>query len=340
MTLLRPGSGRARSSSALSRAAQHGELKRLRPGIYVRAEQWDHLRLRGRHRAYCAALGLTTPSAIFCCTSALSLYGVPLLSWPRWVHFRCATGATAGHRRTEFFPVHIRRPLRPAGVTAREADHLARGEGLARPYMWIPVAGVVFEDDSPVKIKVEPLPHVLVDTLPGMSRQEAVMVLDAALAGRYGYGKRVRDPDLDGAENVLRKRDSAQWRELRAFADARSESPGESRCRVLFDELGFEAPQLQKELSLPRIGRIRVDFWWEDIVCEFDGMIKYTRGFSGQAAEQVVQREKLREDALRLLDYRVVRLTWSDLNHPEELGRKLLLAGVPHRALRQFTAAA
>ncbi|GFZ93219.1 hypothetical protein GNZ21_05310 [Nesterenkonia alkaliphila] len=225
-------------------------------------------------------------------------------------------------------------------MTRVEAEARIKSGRLGVPATEVEVPGVSLQDGGPVKVKVEPLPYALVDTLPGMPRQEAVMVFDAALAGRYGYGKAVRDPDLDGAENVLPIRDTARWRELRAFADAGSESPGESRCRVIIDELGFQAPQLQKELSVPRIGRIRVDFWWEDVVCEFDEMIKYTHGFSGQAAEQVVQWEKLREDALRLLDYRVVRLTWSDLEDPEELGRKLLLAGVPHRALRQFTTAA
>lgn len=195
------------------------------------------------------------------------------------------------------------------------------------------VPGVRFQGGAAVTVKVEPLPLVLMDTLAGFPRQEAMMVLDAALAGRYGYGKLVTEDDLNCAEEMLKTRTAREWVSLRSFADARSESPGESRCRVLIDELGFEPPELQKEINLPGIGKVRLDFWWLGVICEFDGMIKYTRGFTGQAAEEVVQKEKLREDALRMLDYQVVRVTWDDLDAPDSLKRKLLWAGVPQRNL-------
>lgn len=100
---------------------------------------------------------------------------------------------------------------------------------------------------------------------------------------------------------------------------------------MLFDELSFAARQLQMELRLTGVGRVRVDFMWEAIVCEFDGMIKYARGLSGVDAQEVLQREKLSEDAFRLHSYCVARITWADLDRPDELKRKLLLAGVPGR---------
>lgn len=163
------------------------------------------------------------------------------------------------------------------------------------------------------------------------------MILDAAISGRYGFGKIISNADLDEAELLSRPADVPRWHSLRSFADARSESPGESRCRALIEELGFAAPELQKEIHLPRIGKARVDFWWPGVICEFDGMIKYTQGFSGIAAEEVVQKEKLREDALRMLGYQVVRITWEELNNPQWLQRKLLWAGVPHMALGDIT---
>lgn len=58
-----------------------------------------------------------------------------------------------------------------------------------------------------------------------------------------------------------------------------------------------------------RDGRLvaRVDFLFrqERIVIEFDGAMKYD-GVSGR-------------DALRALGFRVVRLTWADLHHPERV---------------------
>ncbi|WP_150460035.1 hypothetical protein [Nesterenkonia ebinurensis] len=303
-------------------------------------KEWESARLSERHRAFGAAMALTRPSAVLCGVTALSMYTAPLMTWPREVHLRSRRTKDRGRRRTPYFPVQGLAPLKPAGMSRAEAQQGLESGELGIQAMKVNVPGVVFEDGSPVKVKVEPLPYVLVDTLPGLPRQEAIMVLDAVLAGRYGYGQSVQDTDLDAVEYVLKKQDAESWKRLRAFADPRSESPGESRCRVLIDDLGFAPPELQKDLDLPRVGRVRVDFWWEDVVCEFDGMVKYTRGFTTQAPEEVIQQEKLREDALRLLDYRVVRLTWDDLNHPDELGRKLLLAGVPHRALQQFRAAA
>lgn len=55
-------------------------------------------------------------------------------------------------------------------------------------------------------VKVEPLPYVLVDTLHTMPRQQAMVILDAALAGNYGYGLRVGESDLREAQSVLNQR--------------------------------------------------------------------------------------------------------------------------------------
>jgi hypothetical protein len=332
LELLCAGTRRGRSRSALNRAVHTGELKRLRPGVFVGAEQWAGARLSERHRAFTAAVGLTSSSVVFCGVTALSLYGVPLLSWPRQVHCRTRHQSRVGVHQTGVLSVRAQFPLKPAALSRRAAQVQVRSGELPLPHRDVAVPGVTFEDGSPVCVKVEPLPYVLVDTLPSMTRQEAIVALDAVLAGNYEYGVSVSDADLRSAETILTERRSAPWRKLREFADPRSESPGESRSRVLFDELGFHAPELQVELNLVGVGRVRVDFWWEDLVCEFDGMIKYTRQLSGVSAEEVVKQEKLREDALRMHGYRVVRISWRDLDHPEALARKLLLAGAPHRA--------
>lgn len=331
VTLLRPSPGGDSSSSVLNRRVQRGELLRLRPGCFVAHEEWKRARLSQRHRTFTAAVALNAPDSVFCGATALSLYDLPLLKWPQEVHRRTLHRGNVRRTDTPYFTVRSYFPLKPARLARPDAEALVRNGELQIPTHDIAVPGVRFQDGVKVKVNVEPLPLVLMDTLPGIARQEAMMVLDAALAGRYGYGKLVTEADLDWAEEMLKTRDVRRWGSLRSFADVRSESPGESRCRVLIDELGFEPPELQKEIYLPRIGRVRLDFWWSGVICEFDGMIKYTRGFTGQAAEEVVQKEKLREDALRMLDYQVVRVTWDDLNDPDSLNRKLLWAGVPQR---------
>ena len=52
---------------------------------------------------------------------------------------------------------------------------------------------------------------------------------------------------------------------------------------------------------------------------EFDGAVKY----SGADGRQALVDEKHREDELRRLGYRVVRLTWRDLADPERVARLL-----------------
>ena len=56
-----------------------------------------------------------------------------------------------------------------------------------------------------------------------------------------------------------------------------------------------------------------------EVVVEFDGAVKY----SGPEGREHLIAEKRREDALRRLGYRVVRLLWSDLSNPERVARLL-----------------
>jgi hypothetical protein len=119
------------------------------------------------------------------------------------------------------------------------------------------------------------------------------------------------------------------------FADARSESPGESISRLVIHELGFVAPDLQVEVIVK--GRCyRSDFGWEDgaLLGEFDGQAKYRAAEGGGKPEEVVWREKQREDAIRSDGHRMVRWVWSDLSH-SRLGQILTSARVPREPVRK-----
>lgn len=120
--------------------------------------------------------------------------------------------------------------------------------------------------------------------------------LDAALAsGGYGSG-------VNAARVVV------------ALADARVESPGESRLRWLLHSMG-RAVQPQVWITSTD-GRTlgRVDFLLADapVVIEFDGRLKYED-------QVVLWNEKRREDAIRAEGYEVVRITWADLDHPARI---------------------
>lgn len=201
----------------------------------------------------------------------------------------------------------------------------------------VAIPGVVAEGGEPVYVQVEPLPFVLLDTLPRLSRQTAVVALDAVMAGRYGYQVPVKPEHLHGVEDWLWSRWAREaWQWAVRFADPLSESAGESRSRVVIEELGFVRPRLQSEVRLPGGKRARLDFdWHEDgVFGEFDGRMKYDDAvrLSGTSDQGVYWEEKRREEAIELVTgRRGVRWSWNDLDRPKDLERKLLLRGVSKR---------
>ena len=91
------------------------------------------------------------------------------------------------------------------------------------------------------------------------------------------------------------------------FADGAAESPLESVCRLAFHQQGLPPPTLQAWI---RDGdwAARVDFLWprHRTVVEADGLVKYDQ-------PDALRVEKLRQERLEELGYRVVRVTWSQL---------------------------
>ncbi len=122
-------------------------------------------------------------------------------------------------------------------------------------------------------------------------------------------------------------------RALRAieFSSELSMSPLESLSRVVLAELGFPAPELQKEVRT-RGGTRLLDFWWpeERVAGECDGRVKYSaeRYTAGRSAEEVVWAEKLRENEFTEYGARFVRWTWRDCFEPERLAIRLRMAGL------------
>ena len=152
----------------------------------------------------------------------------------------------------------------------------------------------------------------------------AVAVLQAAdlslRAGLVGADAGLRTGLVTSGDLCALAR-SGPARQVAALASPHSESPGESWTRLVLAGLGVEAEQ-QVEIR-DRDGRFvaRVDFLVRaaGLVIEFDGAVKY----AGAEGRDALVREKRREDALRALGYRVVRITWADLRDPARLVRLL-----------------
>lgn len=178
-------------------------------------------------------------------------------------------------------------------------------------------------------LRVTTAARALVDLACEVGFESAVCSMDAGLRTAV-----VSTGTLTSAlERIDGQAGAGHARRAVAFADAGSESIGESRMRVAISELGLRSPVLQHEFR-GTAGRIigRVDFWWpaERVIAEFDGLVKY-RGSLGRPVEVVVE-EKLREDALReLTGAGFVRAVWSDLQARHELERKLRRALEPQQ---------
>jgi len=108
-------------------------------------------------------------------------------------------------------------------------------------------------------------------------------------------------------------------REVVPLASSRAESPLESLTRLCLVDAEVPAPELQVEIIDPADGwRCRVDMLWPaaQVVLEADGKVKYT--------DRELWREKLRQERLERLGYRVVRALWNDVTvWPDELVQRV-----------------
>ncbi|PWW22499.1 hypothetical protein JD79_01653 [Geodermatophilus normandii] len=179
--------------------------------------------------------------------------------------------------------------------------------------------------------------RTLVDCAREWGVTDAVVAMDAALHDRV-----VDREDLRAA--VLR---ATHWVGVgdaaRAFglADGRAESPLESRGRLALLEAGLPCPELQVEVHGPRGFVARVDAWYEEagVAVEFDGRVKYLDPVDGREVGEVLWREKRREDRLRELGIRVVRLAREDVapRRRRELAVRVgVLLAEPMAGVRRF----
>lgn len=180
--------------------------------------------------------------------------------------------------------------------------------------------------------------RTLVDCGREWSLEDAVIAMDAALLAGTTTAPELRDAlalarHWPGSPRVVR---------AVALADGRAESPLETRGRLRV--VGAGLPVFQPQVEIWSGGRLLavVDGWYDDaaIVLEFDGKLKYTDPWRDRTPGQVLWEEKRREDTLRGLDIRVVRVADEDVGRGwGALDRRLrAMLSVPGPVDRRFTA--
>lgn len=271
---------------------REGGLVRLRRGCYIRGSTWAAQKpwVRSRQLIAAHAHGTLTTSAgglVYSHNSAARLHGLFLWNVDDRVHV--TTGSTASSKSHGFGVVPHTRTLGP-------------GE-------------VVFIDGMPCTS----LERTIVDCCLMFNYKQSLVLTDHAL--RMGAdARRLQETcaSLTGRNGVL------TLRRALAYADARSESPGETLTRELLQRLRIELPELQVEVASTE-GRHRLDFAWrkKKVAMEFDGKVKY---FDYAPTAEVIYQERQREKALTELGWRFIRIKWQDLYREQEFKMRVLRA--------------
>ena len=281
------------------RAHARGELVRVAPGRYVRSSQWAPLTPEDRLVVRTiAALDRLARPVVVSHLCAAALWGLPLVGAP--IPSISVTEPGRGRTHTGAHVTKHRAPLADGDRTTIE------------------------------DVVVTTPARTAVDVALSASRSQAVAALDHCLRTRLCTLAEFRA----AADRRDRRRGASRVAWVGSFSTPLAESAGESVLRVALDGLGFPPPRLQvpfrDDAGLIGYG----DFWWDEVglLDEFDGLRKYRaaewRG--GLSAEEVVVREKLREDRLRALpELRgVVRTVWAELYRPAQLAATLGRAGL------------
>jgi hypothetical protein len=264
-------------------AVRAGVIRRRRRGVYVYATDDDQRTPQQRHvvdiRSVADKLG---PSVAVSHQSACAIHGIATYDAPiDMIHVTRLDGA-AGRR--EYGIVHH--------VGAILEDDLMTVDGVvvvtpARAMLEIAMAGTV---------------------------ESAVVTLDSGL--------HLALTDIDTLASMSAR--FASWQGARnaryalSLADARAESPGESRSRVLFRRENLPLPDLQVPFY-DEHGRLigRTDFGWLEFchVGEFDGKVKFG-GIAGDSRtpQEIAYAEKRREDLIRRHPVGMSRWGWHDLD--------------------------
>lgn len=278
---------------AIARLVRQGDLVRIRHGAYVAAGDWPATDRRRRHQLITRAVHRQSRTTLVTShVSALAEYEAPEWALPLDEVDVTRTDGHSGRRQAG-----VRQHqglLLPEDVV--HGDHMLLTGGTRTA---IDVATVL--PSEPALVAVNHLLHERLTTLEDIwKRYEAMQ----------------HHPHTLGCNVVLR------------LADPALESVGESRTYYLMWRHGLPRPIPQYPIT-DAGGRelARLDFALPHlgVWLEFDGKEKYVKHLrQGETIADAVLREKQREDMIReLTGWICVRITWSDLQRPAVVVRRV-----------------
>ena len=298
-TCLAPSSPRERET--LRRHVEQGKAIRPVRGLYARASYWNTISKQEKAIHVLRALQGLHPSWTFCHESAALAWGLPVAL-----------------ERLDAIHVAVSKANRKSSSGA--------------------VRWHVVEDDEPAVIqglRVTSLTRTAFDCVRTQDFKRALAIADGAvrLSGSRPSSfvsafKRISHSHT-GVRHAVR---------TMHYADARSESGGESIARATMIEQGFALPQLQAILPRPLEPHrtYQVDFLWtrldgSKVIGEFDGMQKYENEAlrNGRSALRVLADEQHRESQLTLYGMPIVRFSYQHVMQASSFANLLKRYGIP-----------
>jgi hypothetical protein len=155
--------------------------------------------------------------------------------------------------------------------------------------------------------------------------ETGVVAADAALA----TGKTTVDDLQIWLGRLSQHRDVTHARQAVRLADARSESVGESRTRLLLNAIGFRPTPKSRSATGTAGWSDASTSCWNASGSSSSSMgwcCIHVRRAADATGREALPSEKSREDRLRALGYEFVRLTWADLSRPATVERLIRLA--------------
>lgn len=277
--------------SDVARLDRNGALHRLRPGAYVRQDEWARLKPWERYRLRVEAVARVWESPVFGLESAAVIQGLPTFGEPRDIHL-----------------------FSHDGKSWRQGDVVVHGSRDDRSLTAI---------DG---ITVTSIVETATDVCRVLPPAFALAVADAAARTLERDGVAIDVSERGRSQANRRGLRQLDW--VQARVTLLAESPGESVSRAVIEWLGYEEPELQHEFDYED-ERDRSDFYWRRarVIGESDGYGKYDAEDRESMKAHFV-REKKREDRLRRHESGFARWDWSDVIRHILLDQKLAAAGL------------